>query len=87
MAQPVDLLVDGSILFDIGVRMGNIRLRLVVIVVGNEVLYHIFWKKLPELRAQLGRQGLVVGQHQSWPVELRNNRGHGKGLAGAGDTQ
>ncbi len=49
MAQPVDLLIDGGILFNIGVRMGNVCLGLIVVVVGNEILHNIVWKKLPEL--------------------------------------
>ena len=49
VAQPVDLLIDGGILFNIGVRMGNVCLGLIVVVVGNEILHNIVWKKLPEL--------------------------------------
>ena len=68
MAQPVDLLINGGVLFNIGVRMGNVCLGLIVVVVGNEIFHNIVWKKLPELRAQLGRQGLIVSQHQGRPV-------------------
>ena len=49
VAQPVDLLIDGGILFNIGVRMGNVCLGLIVVVVGNEIFHNIVWKKLPEL--------------------------------------
>ena len=67
--------------------MGDIGLRLVVIVVGNEVFHGVFREKLPKFAAKLGCQRLVVGQHQGGPVQLFNHRGHGEGLAGAGDAQ
>ena len=87
MAQAVDLIVDGAVLFDIGVGAGDIGLGLVVIVVGYEILHRILREKGPELGAQLGGQRLVVGQHQGRPVALGNDVGHGKGLAAAGDAQ
>ena len=87
MAQPVDFLVDGGILLNIGVRMGNICLRLIIIIVGDEILHRIVGEKLPELAAKLGRQRLVVGKHQGGPVYLFDHRCHGEGLAGAGNTQ
>ena len=85
--QPVDLVVGGGILGDIGVRMGDIRLWLVVVVVGDEVLHRVVGEELLELRAQLGGQGLVVGQHQGGPVHLGDDVCHGEGLARAGDAQ
>ena len=87
VAQPVQLRVYIGILLDIGVRGGDIGLRLVIIIIGNEKLHRVFREKLPELRAELGRQGLVVGEHQRWPLELLDHIGHDKGLARAGDAQ
>ena len=85
--QPVDLLVDGGILFNEGVCVGDIGLRLVVVVVGDEVLHRVVGKELPELGTQLGGQGLVVGQHKGGPLDLFDDLGHGEGLARAGDAQ
>ena len=85
--QPVDLVVGGGILGDIGVRMGDIRLWLVVVVVGDEVLHRVVGEELLELGTQLGGQGLVVGQHQRGPLDGLDDLGHGEGLAGAGDAQ
>ena len=51
VTQAVNLLIDGRILFDIGVRMGNIGFRLIVVVVGDEILHRVIWKKLPKLGA------------------------------------
>ena len=87
VAQPVDLLIHRGILLDVGIRVGNIGLRLIVIVIGNEIFHRVFRKKLPELAAKLGCQGLVVRQHQGGSVHLLNDGGHGEGLAGAGNAQ
>ena len=67
--------------------MGDIRLGLVVVVVGHEVLHGVVGEKLLKLRAQLGGQGLVVGQHQRGALHGLDDLGHGKGLAGAGNAQ
>ena len=64
VAQTLDLVVDGGILFDVGIRLGNICLRLVIVIVGNEVFHGVFRKKLAELRAQLRGERFVVRQHE-----------------------
>ena len=61
-------------------------LRLVVIVVADEVLHRVVGEKRAELGTQLRRQRFVVCQHQRGAVALGNDVGHGKGLAGAGDA-
>ena len=87
VAQPVDLVVDGGVLLDVGVRRGDIRLGLVVVVVGHEVLHRVLGEQLFELRAQLRRQRLVVRQHQRRPLHALDDVGHRKGLARAGHAQ
>ena len=87
MAQTVDLLIDGGILLNVGICVSDIRLWLIVIVIGDEVFYRIIREKLPEFRAKLGSQGLIVGQHQRGLIHLLDDRSHGEGLAGTGDTQ
>ena len=67
--------------------MGDIGLRLVVVVVGHEVLHRVVGKELLELLTQLGGQGLVVGQDQRRALDGLNDLGHRIGLAGAGDAQ
>lgn len=44
VAQTLDLVVDGGILFDVGIRLGNICLRLVIVIVGNEVFHGVSGK-------------------------------------------
>ena len=67
--------------------MGDIGLRLIIIVIGDKILHSVVGEKLLELRAQLGCQGLVVGQHQRGPLDGLDDLGHGESLAGTGDAQ
>src|SRR5579864_636629 len=85
--QLVQFVVDRGFFFDIDVAGGNVGLRLIVVVIRDEVLYRIRGKKLLELVIELGRQRLVVGQHQRGPIELLYHLGHGVCLARAGYAQ
>jgi hypothetical protein len=87
VAQALYLVVYGAVLLDVGVRRGYIGLWLVVVVVGNEVFHGVVREKFAELRAQLGRQGLVVGQHQGRALYALYDLGHGVGLARARNAQ
>ena len=87
VAQALDLVVDGAVLLDKCIRVGDIGFGLVVVVVADEILHGVVGEKLPELRAELGGQGLVVGQDQGGALDLFDDLGHGKGLAGAGHAQ
>ena len=87
VAHAVDLVVDGGVLLDEGVRGGNVGLRLIVIIIRNEVTHGVVREKLPELCRQLGRQSLVVGDDQRRAVHVFDDVGHGEGLARAGDAQ
>ena len=87
VAQAVDLLIGGGILFDKGIRMGNIGFWLIVVVIGDEVFHGVIREKLLELTAKLGGKGFVVCQHQRRALHLFNHLRHGIGLAAAGHTQ
>ena len=87
VAQAVDLIVDGGVFFNIGIGGSDVGFRLIVIVIGNEVLHPAVGEEGTELAAQLRRQGLVVGNDQGGTLDLFNDRRHGEGLAGAGHTQ
>ena len=52
----VDLVVDVGVLLDVGVRMGNVGLRLVVVVVADEILDGVFREKIPQLPIELRLQ-------------------------------
>ena len=83
MAQFVNFIVDGRILFDIQILARDIRLGLVVVIIGNEIFHRIIGEKLPKLCAKLGGKGLVVGKDQGGTVDLFDHVCHGEGLARA----
>ena len=87
MAQLVDLIVDRGILFDIGIGRRYIRLRLIIVVIGDKILHRVFRKKFPEFRAQLCGERLVVREHQGRPVDLGDDVGHRKGFPRACNAQ
>ena len=86
-AHLLDVLVDRRVLLDIGIRGRHISFRLVVVVIGDEVLHRVVGKELLELAVELGRQGLVMGHHDRGTLQLLHHVGHGEGLAGTCDTQ
>ena len=43
--QAVDLFVDRRFFFDVGVRGRNVGFRLVIVVIGNEILDRVFGKE------------------------------------------
>ena len=81
MTQFVDLVVDGEILFDISIRAGNVRFRLIVVVIGNEKLHAVLGEKLPELVAQLRGERLVVRDHERGAAAVFDDVRHREGLA------
>ncbi len=81
VAEPVDLLVPAAVLLDVGVRPGQVRLRLVVVEVADEVLDGVVREELPELAVELGGQRLVVGKDQRGLVVPDDGLGHREGLA------
>ena len=87
MAQPVDGFVDGGVLLDIEVRLRHVGLGLIIIVVTYKILHRVFRKELLELAVELGRQGLVGGQHQRGQIHRGDDVGHREGLAGTGHPQ
>src|SRR6185503_1362452 len=86
-AQAVDLVVDRGVLLDVEVLRRDVGLRLVVVVVGDEVLDRVVGEELAELVAELRRKGLVVRDHQARALHLGDRRRHREGLAGAGRAQ
>ena len=87
VAQPVDLVVDGRVLLDVGVRGRDVGLGLVVVVVGDEVLHPVVGEELLQLRGQLGGQRLVGLDDQGGPLDRLDGPGDGGRLARSGDAQ
>ena len=86
MAQAVNFIIDGGILLNIGVGRGDIRLRLVIIVVGYEIFYRILGKKFAQLGAELCGQRFIVREHQRRALGLLDDVRHGERLARAGNA-
>ena len=66
---------------------GHVRLGLVVVVVGDEVLDPVLGEELPELGGELRGEALVRRQDQRGPLHLGDEARDGEGLAGPGDAQ
>ena len=86
-AHLLDVLVDRRILLDEEIARRHVGLGLVVVVVTHEILHRVLGEELAELGIQLGRQRLVVGQHQGRTAAAGDDIGHRVGLARAGDAQ
>ena len=71
----------------IGVGQRHIGFRLVVIIVGDEILDGVVGKKAPKLAIKLGCQRLVRRENERWPLRLLDDMRHGEGLARAGDAE
>jgi len=86
-AQPLNLLVDVGILLDVQIVPGNVRLRLVVVVIGNKVLDDIMGKELAELGIELGSKRLVVREDERRLLHLFDHLRHDVCLARAGRAE
>ena len=86
VSQAVNFIIDGGILLNIGVGRGDIRLRLVIIVVGYEIFYRILRKKFAQLGAELCGQRFIVREHQRRALGLLDDVRHGERLARAGNA-
>ena len=87
MAHLVNFVVDARVLLNIKVAPGDIRLRLVIIVVRNKELHRIVGKKFLEFRAELRRQRLVVRKDQRRALRAGDHVRHGERLSAAGDPK
>ena len=83
VAEAVDVVVDGRVLLDVEIRLRDVRLRLVVVVVGDEVLDRVLRQELAELVAELRGQRLVVRDHERGLLYLLGDPRHRGRLAGA----
>src|SRR5262249_499985 len=86
-AKAVDILIDEGVFFDVDVALGNVGLRLVIVVVTDEIVDGISGKKAAKLIVKLRRQRLVMGQNQRGFSELGNDVRSSEGLACTGSAQ
>ena len=82
-AELIDFIIDTQVFLDIGIRDRDVGFRLVVVVVGDEILHRIMREKRLELAVQLRSQRLVVAQDQGRTLEALDDIGHREGLPGS----
>ena len=87
VAQLIDLVIDRSILLDVGVRRGDVGLRLVEVVVADEVADVVVREERLELTRELRRQRLVVGDDERRLLHLLDDLGDRVRLARARRAQ
>ena len=81
MAQLIDLIVDGRVLLDVGVRLRDVGFGLVVVVVADKVADVVVGKEGLELARKLRRECLVVCNDERWALHALNDLCHRIGLA------
>ncbi len=84
--EAFDLLVDGSVLLDVGVCLGDIGLGLVIVVIADEVFHGVIGEEDFQFRVELGGEGFIVRDHQGWAVVAGDDVGDGEGFPGTGDA-
>ena len=82
-SQPLDLIVDGGILLDVGVRARDVGLGLVVVEVAHEVLDRVVREEVLQFRVKLRRQRFVVRENQGRTPDLRDHTRHRVRFPGA----
>jgi len=87
VAHAVDLFVDLRVFFYVGVGAGDVGLRLVVVVVADEVFHRVVGEEAFHLAIELRRERLVGGEDQGRLLHRLDHLGHGEGLARAGDAK
>src|SRR3989344_2113076 len=87
MSQALYFLVYLRLFLYIGIGVREVRLRLIVVIVGDKVMHRILWEKFAILLRELRRKGLVVRDDQSRLLYRLNDIRDRKGFAGAGDPK
>ena len=87
MAQAVNYFIDSGVLFYIRVGAGNIRLGLVVIVIGDKIMHRIVGEKFFEFLIELGRECFVVRDDQCGLLYVFNDISNSECLARSSDTK
>ena len=77
MAQLVYLIIYQRVLFDIHILAGDIRFRLVVIIIGDRSIRLHFSGKIRETQGKAGRQEFLLGgEDKGRAVNIRDNVCH-----------
>ena len=85
--QPLDLGVDRGVFLDECVGLRHVRLRLVVVVIGDEVLDRVVGHQLAKFVGQLRGESLVVREHQGGALYCFDEPRGGRRLTCSGGAQ
>ena len=86
VSELIYLIINVCVLLYIHVRRRDVGLRLIIVVVRNEILDGVVWEELLELSVKLSRQGFVVRNYQGRFLHSLYDFRHSKSLAGAGHS-
>ena len=81
MSEPVNLFIDRCLFLDIGSTLHDIGLWLVIVIVRDEIMHRILWKKLLEFLSELRSEGFIVRHDEGGTLELRDDIRHREGLS------
>ena len=87
VAEPLHIVVDGGVFFYVGVGLGDVGLRLVVVVVADEVFDRVIGEELAEFVGELGGQGFIGRHDEGGALDLFDEPGCSGGFAGAGGPE
>lgn len=78
MSESVYFFVNRSFFFDIGSGLYDKCFWLIIVIVGDEIVDRIFWKKFLEFLRELGCEGFIVSEDEGWALTSRDDIGHRK---------
>ena len=87
MTKPVNLIIDRRILLDKSVAGRNVRFRLVVVVITDEVFNSVLGEKLFHLLGQLRSEALVWSEYQRRALNRFDSPRDGCGFTRTSDAQ
>ena len=87
VAHTVNLFVDLTFFFNIGVGTRHIGLWLVIVVIAHEILNGIVGEKSLKLAIKLGCEGFVGGENNCGALGVLNDPGHSERFARACGAQ
>src|SRR5438552_6716358 len=83
----LDLFVDRRILLDVSVGAENVRFRLIIIEVADEIFDRVTREELFEFRVKLRRQRFVVRNDECRPVQLLDDVRYRESFSRTGDAE
>jgi len=82
-AELVYFVVDCRVFFNVEITCGNVRFRLVVVVVADKILHCVLREERLKLAVELCGECLVVADDERRPLHRFNNFSHGERFAAA----